>query len=94
MIEQWRFKAKRYYTDYYNVYCDVLPKKNHVIGKAHTYTIESKNFQLRHYLACLTRRTCCYPKSYRTLNASLALAMQKINKTLNTKYLTNKYLLS
>ena len=94
MIYQWKFKAKTYYTDYYNAYGDVLPKKSHVTGKAHTYTAESKNFQLRHWLSCLTRRTCCYPKSYRTLNASITLAMHKINNSLNPDYLTNKYLLS
>lgn len=46
-----------FYTDNWKAFSKVLPKNRHVIGKAHTYTIEQDNSNIRHYLARMTRRT-------------------------------------
>ena len=78
----WQTPAKPdvYYTDYYAAYSEVIPANKLVQGKAHTFTVESKNSQLRHYLRMLNRKTKCYPKSFKTLNAALALIIQRINE--------------
>ena len=94
LLKQWKLKADKYYTDDFISYKEVLPKSKHNIGKQYTQISESKNFQLRHYLSCLRRKSCCYHKSYRTLNASLALITLKINKSFNPNYLTKISLLS
>jgi len=46
-----------FYTDDWDVFSKVLPKKRHVIGKAHTVTIEQDNSNTRHHLGRFTRRT-------------------------------------
>jgi len=51
----------------------VLPAKRHVIGKAHTVTIERDNSNTRHHLGRMTRRTKVVSKKEYMVNASIAL---------------------
>lgn len=53
MLKIFPIKAKKYCTDDYAAYKNIIPSKNHTIGKAHTFTVESKNSQLTHYLKSL-----------------------------------------
>jgi IS1 family transposase len=71
------------YTDYYGAYGDVIPKSKLKQGKAHTYTVESKNSQLRNYAKMLNRRTKCFAKTYKTLNAVIAITIKRINEGFN-----------
>ena len=47
----------RFYTDDWDAFAKVLPKDRHIIGKAHTVTIERDNSHTRHHLGRMTRRT-------------------------------------
>jgi insertion element IS1 protein InsB len=46
-----------FYPDDWDAFAKVLPPERHVVGKAHTLTIERDNSNLRHHLARFTRRT-------------------------------------
>ena len=85
MLKLFPIEAQIWCTDHYGAYKNVLLGKNHVEGKAHTFTVESKNAQVRHYLRMLSRKTKCYPKSWRTLNAAIAIVIKRINKGNNFK---------
>lgn len=65
-------EADIYATDDFRPY-NILPQERHVRSKAHTYTVESKNAQIRHYLARFRRRTKCYSKTVRMVVCSLIL---------------------
>jgi insertion element IS1 protein InsB len=62
-----------FYTDDWDAFAKVLPKARHVIGKAHTVTIERDNSNTRHHLARMTRRTKVVPHCEDMLDASLKL---------------------
>jgi len=51
--------------------------------KRETYTVESYNGLLRHYLARFRRRTKCYTKSEEMLNLTLLLFCAKKNNLLS-----------
>jgi insertion element IS1 protein InsB len=68
--------ADVYATDNYRAY-NILPEEQHVRSKAHTYTVEAKNAQIRHYLARFHRRTKCYSKAVHMVVASLILFFNK-----------------
>ncbi|MDR1982969.1 MAG: hypothetical protein LBQ08_04210, partial [Holosporaceae bacterium] len=59
------------------VYNSVIPDYRLVQGKAHTFTMESKNSQLRHYLARLIRKTKYHSTSAEMLSLSLILLLNK-----------------
>ena len=82
-----KLSADIYATDHYRAYT-ILPKARHIQSKAHTYTVESKNSQIRHYLARFRRRTKCYSKAIHMVIDSLTLLF---NRHLLTKlsYSTN-----
>jgi insertion element IS1 protein InsB len=46
-----------FYTDDWRAFANVLPADRHVIGKAHTISIEHNNSNTRHHLGRFTRRT-------------------------------------
>lgn len=79
LLWQYKLEAEKYCTDHYAVYSDVLPQYALVQGKAHTYTVESKNALLRLYTKMLNRKTRCGAKTYKTLNAVIAIVIQRIN---------------
>lgn len=49
-------------TDYWKAYADVIPTYKHLQSKKQTFTIESYNDRIHHYLARFKRRTKCYSK--------------------------------
>lgn len=59
-------------TDHWRAY-NILPKDRHIQSKAHTFTVESKNSQIRHYLARFRRRTKCYSKAVHMVIATLTI---------------------
>jgi insertion element IS1 protein InsB len=59
-----------FYTDNWDAFAQVLPKEQHIIGKAHTQAIERDNSNTRHHLARMTRRTKVVSKSTDMIPAS------------------------
>jgi insertion element IS1 protein InsB len=72
MFLRYALDAECYATDGFRAY-NKLPPQKHLIGKAHTFTVEGKNSQLRHYLARFHRRTKCYSKAVHMIFDSLTL---------------------
>lgn len=62
-----------FYTDDWDAFAMHLPPDRHVIGKAHTITIEHDNSNTRHHLGRMTRRTKVVSKKEFMVNASLKL---------------------
>jgi IS1 family transposase len=46
-----------FYTDGWDAFARVLPAERHIVGKAHTISIEQNNSNTRHHLGRFTRRT-------------------------------------
>ena len=62
-----------FYADDWDVFAKVLLKERHVIGKAHTVTIEQDNSNARHRLGRFTRRTKVVSKCDSMVDTSLKL---------------------
>lgn len=56
-------QAKRFSTDDFKAYGQVIPPEKHQVGKAYTTHIERLNRDFRTHLKRLTRRTVCHSKS-------------------------------
>ena len=67
-----KLNVKTYATDAWESYNLIDPKK-HIVGKAHTYTVERTNRLLRHYLARFARKTYSISKSLDMIFYSLYL---------------------
>ncbi|MFJ1425009.1 IS1 family transposase [Capnocytophaga canimorsus] len=72
-------ETKAYCTDYWKSYKEFIPAEKHVQTKAETYTVESYNSRIRHYLARFRRKTKCYTKQLYMMIYSLKLLMLKLN---------------
>ena len=72
--------AKTYYTDNYSAYEDVAYFGERVCGKSNTFTVESVNADLRHYIPILARRSRCFPRSLETLQAVLDVFVAAYNR--------------
>jgi len=70
-------------SDYWKSYNEFVPTEKHLQTKAETYTIESYNSRIRHYLARFKRKGKCYSKSDYMIEISLNLLMMKLNNELN-----------
>ena len=57
------FGITRFYTDGWGAYERHIVPQQHVIGKQHTQTIESKHINLRTRIKRLVRRTICFSKT-------------------------------
>lgn len=57
-------------------------QKKHIQTKAETYTVESYNSRVRHYLARFKRKTKCYTKTEHMIEKSLKLLFLKLNNEL------------
>jgi insertion element IS1 protein InsB len=68
-----------FFTDNWSAFAKILPKKRHVVGKAHTHIIESDNSNTRHHLGRFTRRTKVVSKSAEMVNISLNLCFSLNN---------------
>ena len=62
-----------FFTDDWDAFSNVLPEDRHVVGKAHTVTIERDNSNTRHYLGRMTRRTKIVSKKEAMVDASIKL---------------------
>jgi insertion element IS1 protein InsB len=57
------FGITRFYTDGWGAYERHIVPEQHVVGKQHTQTIESKQINLRTRIKRLVRRTICFSKT-------------------------------
>jgi insertion element IS1 protein InsB len=62
-----------FYTDAWEAFAKVLPSERHVVGKAHTVSIERDNSNTRHHLGRMTRRTKVVSKKVEMIDASMKL---------------------
>ena len=76
-------EAKRYCTDGYLVYLNVIFPGKHIRNirnKNDTFTVEGINADIRHYIPVLARRSRCFCRSIETLEAVLAVFIDAYNK--------------
>jgi len=75
--------ADNYATDGYRGYVDVTYPGKHIRNirnKNDTFTVESVNADLRHYIPVLRRRSRCFPRKLETLQAVLRVFADAYNK--------------
>jgi len=75
--------AKKYCTDGYFGYLDVVFPGEHaynIHNKNDTFTAESVNADLRHYIPLLRRRSKCFPRSIDTLYVVVSVFVEAYNK--------------
>jgi len=75
--------ARFYASDGYLGYVDVVYPGKHIRNistKDDTFTVESVNADLRHYIPLLRRRSRCFPRSLETLKAVLEVFAEAYNK--------------
>ncbi|MDR1347178.1 MAG: hypothetical protein LBJ63_01930 [Prevotellaceae bacterium] len=65
---------KRYYTDNWDVYREIIPNDKLIQSKKYTIGIEQNNSNVRHYLGKMTRRSKVVTKSVEMLNILLLIA--------------------
>ena len=70
-------------TDYWKSYKEMIPTELLIQSKADTYTVESYNGIIRHFLARFRRKTKCYSKCEKMIEYSLFLLMAKKNKVIS-----------
>ncbi|MDO5986294.1 IS1 family transposase [Flavivirga amylovorans] len=75
---------KRIYSDHFSSYKKLIPKNIHRAGKSLTNHIERLHLNLRTHLKCLSRKTICFTKSLKTLEAIVRLYFW--GNTINFKY--------
>ena len=76
-------EAKQYCTDGYSAYLDVVFPGKHVYNprnKNDTFTVESVNADLRHYIPTLARRSRCFPRKLENLAAVLSVFVGAYNR--------------
>jgi Transposase and inactivated derivatives, IS1 family len=69
--------------DYWKSYNEIVPKDLLIHSKKETYTVESYNGILRHFLARFRRKTKCYSKSEEMMKISINLLIAKRNNNLS-----------
>ena len=75
-------EAKYYCTDGYWGYVDIVYPGKHIRNnrdKSDTFTVESVNADLRHYIPVLRRRSRCFPRKIDTLYAVLSVFVEAYN---------------
>lgn len=75
-------EAKYYCTDGYLGYIDIIYPGKHIRNihdKSDTFTVESINADLRHYIPVLRRRSRCFSRKLETLRAVLEVFVQAYN---------------
>lgn len=68
--------------DYWKAYNEIVPPEKLLQTKAETYTVESYNALIRHFLARFRRKTKCHSKSEEMIELTLKLFFAHRNKTL------------
>jgi len=69
----------RFYTDNWESYQNVIPEVRHWIGKAGTQRIERQNLNFRTHLKPLQRRTICFSRTKKMLEAVVRLYIHQLN---------------
>jgi len=75
--------AKKYCTDGYWGYVDIAYPGKHIRNiknKNDTFTVESVNADLRHYIPVLARRSRCFCRKIETLEAVVSVFIEAYNK--------------
>ena len=75
--------AENYCTDGWKGYVDVVYPGNHVrnvYNKNDTFTVESINADLRHYIPILARRSRCFARRLETLRSVLEVFVDAYNQ--------------
>jgi len=75
-----------YYTDGWRPYHRILPKAKHIVSKKETYTVESKNSQIRTYTKRFFRKTKGFSKDERMIYNGMLMTANKINRIAEKKY--------
>lgn len=70
-------------SDYWKSYKEMVPENLLIQSKKETYTVESYNSILRHFLARFRRKSKCYSKSEEMMKYSIALLIAKRNNDLS-----------
>jgi len=87
--------ADNYHTDGYWGYGNIVFGGNHnqnCHNKNDTHNVESVNADIRHYLACLKRKSKCFFRSLDTFKAVMAIFVNAYNKFGHAKLkFINKY---
>ena len=76
-------EAKTYYSDGWFGYIDVVYPGRHIRNarnKNDTFTVESVNADLRHYIPLLARRSRCFPRKLETLRAVIEVFVEAYNQ--------------
>ncbi len=71
----------RFYTDNWESYQNLIPEVRHWIGKAGTQRIERQNLNFRTHLKRLQRRTICFSKTKKMLEAIVRLYIHQLNSS-------------
>lgn len=71
----------RFYTDNWESYQNLIPEVRHWIGKAGTQRIERQNLNFRTHLKRLQRRTICFSKTRKMLEAVVRLYIHQLNSS-------------
>jgi len=82
--------GKEYFSDGYLGYKDIVyPGKytQNIHNKNDTFTVESVNSDLRHYIPVLARRSKCFCRKLETLKAVVAVFVDAYNSFGKAKYL-------
>ncbi len=82
-------EARRYCTDGYVGYLDVIYPGRHIYNKhdkSDTFTVEGVNADLRHYIPILARRSRCFPRKLETLYAVVKVFVDAYNHFGIAKY--------
>ncbi len=71
----------RFYTDNWESYQNLIPEVRHWIGKAGTQRIERQNLNFQTHLKRLQRRTICFSKTKKMLEAIVRLYIHQLNSS-------------
>ncbi len=80
MVKLKGLQIDTYCTDKWQSFAEVLPTKNHVIGKQYTKKIEGVNTWFRTRLRRLVRRTTCFSKKLLYHWSMMKIAIVKRNQ--------------
>jgi IS1 family transposase len=68
-----RWNVSVFFSDYWNVYSDIIPQELLLQTKRETRLIESSNFPQRHWFAGFRRKTCCVSRSLEMVDLTTML---------------------
>jgi insertion element IS1 protein InsB len=74
-------RITRFYTDNWESYRNLIPEVRRWIGKRGTQRIERQNLNFRTHLKRLQRRTICFSKNQKMLEAVIKLYIHQLNSS-------------